>query len=156
MNAKEIVSVMSPEAESRGYFVVEVTISADNDITLVIESVEGTIMMEDCVAMSNRFHELYDQEQEDYSLTVTSAGLDQPFKVARQYQKALNTDVEVRMKGGRKLIGTLLAADEDGITLKYSVKEAVPGKKKKEMVEHEDVLPFSEINSVTPHIVFGD
>ena len=62
--------------------------------------------------------------------------------------------MEVRFKGGRKLLGTLTAADEESITLAYTAREAVEGKKKKVDVAHEDRFPLEGINSVTPHIDF--
>ena len=91
---------------------------------------------------------------EDYSLTVSSAGLDQPFKVLRQYLKAIGTKVEVSFKGGKKMVALLEAADEESITLKYSVKEAVEGKKKKELVEHVDRFTMDQVNTVKPFIEF--
>ena len=91
---------------------------------------------------------------EDYSLTVTSAGLDQPFKVQKQFQKAVGSKVEVMLKGGKKMIATLTAADEDSITLNYTVKEAVEGKKKKELVEHNDRFTMDQVNAVRPYIEF--
>ncbi|MBO6028744.1 MAG: ribosome assembly cofactor RimP, partial [Bacteroidales bacterium] len=111
-------------------------------------------VMEDCVAIDKAFHEIWDQDVEDYALTVTSAGLDQPFKVLKQYLKAIGTQVEVRLKGGRKFVAELTAADEDAIGLRYSAKEAVEGKKKKEKVDHEETYPLTDINSVTPYIDF--
>ena len=85
---------------------------------------------------------------------MTSAGLDQPFKVLKQYIKATGTKVEVQLKGGKKLIATLTAADEESITLSYTAKEAVEGKKKKEFVEHNDRFTMDQVNSVRPYIEF--
>ncbi len=147
---KEIQDIIT----QRGCFIVDVTVSADNDIVLSMESEEGIVEMDDCVAVNDAFLEIFDRDQEDYSLTVTSAGLDQPFKVLKQYTKAIGSEVEVLVKGGKKLIGILENADENGISLRYSAKETVEGKKKKEMVEHLDSFTFEEINAVTPHIVF--
>ena len=154
MDKALIYKEMTAPVESRGCFITEVTISSDNDIVLAIESEEGTVDMDDCVAVNNAFLAVFDQEKEDYSLTVTSAGLDQPFKILKQYQKAVGTKVEVKTRDGRKLTGTLVSADEDNFVLSYEVKEAVPGKKKKEMVKHEDTFAYDEINSVVPHIDF--
>lgn len=142
-----------PVAE-RGCFITDVTISPDNDIVLAMESETGVVEMDDCVAVNNAFVEIFDQDKEDYSLTVTSAGLDQPFRILKQYLKAVGTDVEVKTRDGRKLVGKLAAADEDGFTLVHEVKEAVPGKKKKELVRHEDRFAYGDVNSVMPHIDF--
>ena len=156
MNISDIKDAISGEIVARGCFIVDITVSKDNDIVLTIESETGKIELDDCVSLSRYFETLFDREVEDYSLTVSSAGLDQPFKVMKQYVKALGTKVEVSLKGGRKMVATLVEADETGITLKYSVKEAVEGKKKKEMVEHVDRFEMEQVNSVRPFINFNN
>jgi len=155
MDKNKIIETVTPSIEARGCFMVDLTISKDNDITLAIEKEIGEVDLEDCIGINDAFLTAFDRDVEDYALTVTSAGLDQPFKVLRQYTKALGSQVEVKTRTGKKLIGVLSAADENGITLHYSQKEAVEGKKKKVVVEHEDAFSFDELNSVAPHIVFS-
>jgi len=155
MNVPEILDAIGGEIVARGCFLVDIFVSKDNDIVLTIESENGKIELEDCVSLSRFFESRFDREVEDYSLTVSSAGLDQPFKVLKQYLKAVGTKVEVQLKGGKKMIALLTAADAEGITLKYSVKEAVEGKKKKELVEHEDRFTMDQVNSVRPFIEFN-
>ena len=155
MNISEILDAIGSEIVARGCFLVDISVSKDNDIVLTIESENGKIELEDCVSLSRFFETKFDREVEDYSLTVSSAGLDQPFKVLKQFQKAVGTKVEVLIKGGKKMIATLTAADEESITLKYSQKEAVEGKKKKEVVEHEDRFTMDQVNAVRPFIEFN-
>ena len=143
---------MQDEIVARKCFLVDVTVSRENDVELVIESEEGTVSLDDCVELSRKFEEKFDREKEDYSLTVGSAGLDQPFKVLKQYIKAVGTEVQVLVKDGRKLKGVLTGASGDGITLKYSVKEAVEGKKRKELVGHEDFFGMDTLNGDIPVI----
>ena len=154
MNASVILDAINDEIVARGCFIVDVSVSKDNDIVLTVESEEGTIELDDCVALSRYFETKFDREVEDYSLTVSSAGLDQPFKVFRQFMKAVGTKVEVALKGGKKMVATLEAADQESITLKYVAKEAVEGKKKKELVEHLDRFTMDQVNAVRPYIEF--
>ena len=154
MNASVIIDAINDEIVARGCFIVDISVSKDNDIILTIEKEEGTIELEDCVSLSRYFETKFDREAEDYSLTVSSAGLDQPFKVYRQFLKAVGTKVEVLLKGGRKMVATLEAADEESVTLKYVAKETVEGKKKKELVEHVDRFTMDQVNSVRPYIEF--
>ena len=154
MRKEQIISGIEEAVKARGCFIVDVTVSNDNDIVLTIEKEVGDMDLEDCVSVNDAFLTAFDKDAEDYSLTVTSAGLDQPFKVLKQYEKAVGSTVEARLKGGKKIIGVLTGVDEAGICLRYSQKETVEGKKKKELVEHEDRIGFEEINSVIPHIVF--
>ena len=155
MKISEIIDAISSEIVARGLYLVDVTISKDNDVEVTIESEEGKVELEDCVAISRFFETKFDRETEDYALTVTSAGLDQPFKVFKQFEKAVGKKVEVQLKGGKKMVAVLEAADEESITLKYSQKEAVEGKKKKEIVEHVDRFTMDQVNSVKPFIEFN-
>lgn len=154
MDVEKIKSAILPAVEDRKCFIVNTTINKDNEIELTIEREEGTADLEDCIFISNAFTELFDRDKEDYALTVTSAGLDQPFKVLKQYIKAIGTKVTILCKGGKKLTGILNNADAQKIELKYTVKEAVEGKKKKEAVEHNDIFKIEEINAVIPYIEF--
>lgn len=154
MNVSDIKEKIQPAVASRGCFIVDVSLSADNDIELVIEKEEGTVEMDDCIAIDKEFHAIWDQDEEDYALTVSSAGLDRPFKVLKQFSKAIGTQVEAKLKGGRKLIGTLEAADENGFTLSYKAKVAEPGSKKKVENTITEAIPMTDANSVVPYITF--
>ena len=155
MKISDIIDAIGGEIVARGCFIVDISVSKDNDIVLTIESEKGKIELDDCVSLSRYFETKFDREAEDYSLTVSSAGLDQPFKVFKQYEKALGSKVEVSLKGGKKMVAVLEAANEESITLKYSVKEAVEGKKKKELVEHVDRYTMDQVNAVKPFIEFN-
>ena len=155
MKISDIIDAIGGEIVARGCFIVDISVSKDNDIVLTIESEKGKIELDDCVSLSRYFETKFDREVEDYSLTVSSAGLDQPFKVFKQYEKALGSKVEVSLKGGKKMVAVLEAADEESITLKYSIKEAVEGKKKKELVEHVDRYTMDQVNAVRPFIEFN-
>ena len=155
MNVSEIINAISNEIVARKCYLIDVSVSKDNDIEVIIDSEDGIIELDDCVAVSRHFESQFDREKEDYSLTVTSAGLDQPFKVLKQYIKAVGSKVEVQLKGGRKIVATLSAADQESITLSYTAKETVEGKKKKELVEHNDRFTMDLVNSVRPHIEFN-
>ena len=154
MKKEEIIKAVEAAVAERGCFIVDVTVSAANDVEIVLEKEEGIVDWNDCAAIDKVVHEAFDQDAEDYALTVSSAGLDRPFKVYRQFLKAVGSKVDVKFKGGRRLVATLVAATEDSVTLQYTALEAVEGKKKKEKVEHEEVCPLADINSVTPFIEF--
>ena len=136
MDKNQIISAIEPALAERGCFLVEVSVSKDNDVEIVIEKEDGVVDWEDCAALDKVVHEAFDQDVEDYALTVSSAGLDRPFKVTRQFQKALGTKVEVWLKGGKKVRGTLEAFTEEAVTVDGTA------------------LPFAQINAVRPYIEF--
>ena len=117
MTKEAIIQAISATIEERGCFLVDVTVSKDNDIEVIIEKEQGDVDWEDCSAIDKVVHEAFDQDVEDYALTVSSAGLDRPFKVLKQFQKAIGSKVEVWLKGGKKVKGTLEAATEADITV---------------------------------------
>ena len=107
MKISEIIDAIGSEIVARGLYIVDVTVSKDNDVEVTIESEEGKVELEDCVAISRFFETIFDRETEDYALTVTSAGLDQPFKVFKQFEKAVGKKVEIQLKGGKKMVAVL-------------------------------------------------
>ena len=107
MNKEQIIQAVTPAVEQRGCFLVDVSVSADNDIEIVIEKEEGIVDWEDCAAIDQVMHAAFNQDEEDYALTVSSAGLDRPFKVFKQFLKAKGSQVDVKFKGGKRLVATL-------------------------------------------------
>ncbi len=122
MNKEQIIQAVTPAVEQRGCFLVEVSVSAENDIEIVIEKEEGVVDWEDCAAIDQVMHAAFSQDDEDYALTVSSAGLDRPFKVFKQFLKAKGTKVDVKFKGGKRLIATLEEATEEKV-LALAMKE---------------------------------
>lgn len=111
-------------------------------------------------------------EEADFSLTVMSAGLGQPLKLGRQYQKLMRRAlagnalprVDVLFKDGRKFSGAVLCGigydndtEEDvpsAIEVMYEVKELLPGKKRKEVVERREQVALADTKAVTEHFEF--
>lgn len=117
MDIKTITEAVAPVLESLGLFLVDLKISRDNDITITVESTESIVKLDDCEVINRFFTETFSQDEEDYSLTVTSAGLDGEFKVQAQFTKAVGQKVEAWLKGGKKVVGVLESADEQAICI---------------------------------------
>ena len=154
MNVTDIIDAIGPAIVARACFLVEASIGKDNDILITIESENGNVTLEDCESVNAAVLAAFDRDVEDYSLTVSSAGLDQPFKVLRQYQKAIGTQVEVSLKGGHRFQALLKGADETCITLEHKVVRKIEGSKKKETLMLTETFPMDQVNAVRPHIEF--
>ena len=150
---EDIWTLIGDYLQQNSLFPVDITISKENDIEVTIDSF-GRVDIANCVAISKIIEQGFDRESEDYSLTVTSAGLDQAFKVFEQYKKFLNKDVEVVLKNGRKQTGLLTRATEEEIELTFYKLEKIEGKKKKEKIEVVSIFPLSDIKSTKPFINF--
>ena len=138
----------------KGLFLVDIEISKDIDITIAIESSEGDVKIENCVDIDHIVAGVFDRDVEDYSLTVTSAGLDQPFKVLQQYQKFVGSEVEVVVKGGGKMKGILSSATEEGFEVTVSKMVKVEGSKKKVQQDTVTAFAYDGIKSCKPVIKF--
>lgn len=154
MKVSEIRDAMEGAIVARGCFIVDISVSKDNDIEITIESADSTVELDDCVELSRVFEEKFDRDKEDYSLTVSSAGLDQPFRVSEQFTKAIGKKVEIAFKGGRKLVGILSDADGSSVTVDYTALEKPEGGKKKVKVDHHETYSLEDTNSVKYFIDF--
>ncbi len=151
----QLTSTIGQAIAGTDIFIVDVRVSAANDIVVELDSPTG-LDIDTCAAVTRAIEAAFDREAEDYSLEVGSAGLTAPFKVAGQYFKNVGNDVDVLTADGRKLHGRLA---EVGPEAGWFVVE-VPVKVKKEgakrpVVEQQPVrLTPAECKSVTYAINF--
>ena len=139
-------------AEGNGLFVVSVDISKDNDVDVTIDADDRDVTLDDCVGMTGYIQERVSRDEEDYSLTIGSAGLTSPFKVLRQWKKAVGSEIQLTRKSGERVNASLLSADEEGVDISYQRKAEGKGAKAKETVtEH---LLYSDIKTAKPIIKF--
>ncbi len=150
---EQIEELISDYIADNQLFLVDIEISRENDITITIDSFSG-IDIDHCVKLSRIVEQGLDREEDDFSLTVTSAGLDLPFKVPQQYQKFLGKEVEIILKKGTKLTGTLSCFNNNTAELTTMATEVVPGKKRKQKVERTEKFSLEEIKTTKAHIKF--
>jgi ribosome maturation factor RimP len=151
---QHISDLAAAKLNDSGSYLVDVNIGPGNRILVTIDNEQG-VGIRECVAVSRWIESQLDRETEDFSLEVSSPGLDQPFKVFRQYLKNLGREVEVKQADGKKFSGTLVAADEQtGIILEEEKREKVEGKKTKQLVKHRYEIPFINIKETKIVIKF--
>ena len=141
-------------AAQNGLFVVSVEISKDNDVDVTIDADDRDVTLDDCVGMTEYIQQAVNRDEEDYSLTIGSAGLTSPFKVLRQWKKAVGSEIQLTRKSGERVNAKalLLTADESGVEISYQKKAEGKGAKARETVtEH---LLYSEIKTAKPIIKF--
>lgn len=138
----------------KGLFLVDIEISRENDIEVTVESYEGVVSIENCIQINRIIEGVFDRDEEDYALTVSSAGLDQAFKVPAQYMKYAGQEVEVIAKGGGKVKGILSGAGETGFELTTSKMVKKEGEKRKVQEDTVTSYTYHEIKSCKPVIKF--
>ena len=132
-------------------FLVEVRIKPTNNIRLALDA-DGGISIEKCVSFNRRLYKKIEEgglyPDGNFSLEVSSPGLDEPLKMHRQYIKNISRSVEVMQQDGNITEGVLTAVDDNGIEVAVTI-----GKnKKKEVVQH--TIPFINIKSTKIQIKF--
>jgi ribosome maturation factor RimP len=138
-------------AEDADVFLVEIRIKPTNNIKVFIDADQG-ISIDRLIRYNRRLYKDLEENnvfpEGDFSLEVSSPGLDEPLRLFRQYQKNIGRFVEVTELDGLKKEGKLLTAIEDAITV-----EEEKGKgKKKETIQH--IIPFSNIKSTIIQVKF--
>jgi ribosome maturation factor RimP len=120
MNLEEIKNTVISQLKEK-QFLVDIKHTENNQVLVYIDDYNGLTIAE-CKRISKTIASVFDREVEDYSLEVSSPGLDKPFKVIDQYFKNLNKYIFVLLKDGIKYEGILKSVDDRGIRLEITKK----------------------------------
>ena len=124
MNIKplsELRAFLEGYASPMGIEIVDVEFSEkDRSLTIFIETPAG-VDLDTCEAFHNAIMDPIDEfdptYDAPYTLNVSSPGLDRPFKTARDYERNLGKEVEVKLfaplKGKKFFEGVLSAFDNN-------------------------------------------
>lgn len=143
--------VTSVIAGDPAIFLVEVKIKPTNNVKVFLDGDSG-ISIRQCADYNRALYKLFEAgalfPDGDFSLEVSSAGLDEPLKQERQYHKNVGRDVEVLTHEGAKIEGKLVKMDAGVLTI-----EEERGKnKKREIIQH--TVPLDTIKSTKIQIKF--
>jgi len=145
---KLVNEVLSQEKE---YFLVEVKIKPTNNIKVYVDGDNG-ISIEKCVQFNRSLYKKISAADlfpaGDFSLEVSSPGVDKPLRSKRQYLKNMGRNVQVLFNDGSEKTGKLTEVTDADIIIEESV-----GKGKKAEVQ-QVVIPFSNIKTTTVQIQF--
>lgn len=163
MNIEEQIRAMEQKvtsliADEPDLFLVDIRIKPTNNLKVFVDGDKG-VSIEKLVQYNRRLYK--DIEESgffpggDFSLEVSSPGLDEPLKIHRQYLKNIGRYVEVIRKDGIKTEGKLVSATETEIVVEEEKGKNLPGRqagKKKELVQH--TILFDNIKTTTIQIKF--
>ena len=140
---EEITRLAEEKIAGSENFLVEVKVNPGK-IVVTIDHPKG-VKIDDCVAVSGFIQEQLDATDtfEKYELEVGSPGMEEPLKVLRQYHKRIGREVSVLTFDGIKRTGTLMAADENGLSLNEDI--TVKDGNKKIKTKQLNNIPFNNI-----------
>jgi ribosome maturation factor RimP len=133
------------------YYLVDVKVAPDNRISVEIDSFDG-VSLEYCVEVHRFIESQFDREVEDYELEVSSAGLTEPFKVVKQYEKNIGNEVETLTKTGKKITGVLVEVRDTEFVLQTERTEKPEGAKRKMTVIDNLTFAYEDIKN-TKYII---
>ncbi len=148
-NLEQKISELLEAAPS--HFLVEVRIKPTNNIKVFIDADEG-IILSTLIQYNRKLYKILEESglfpADDFSLEVSSPGLDEPLKINRQYKKNIGRYVHITKNDSGIIEGKLVEANEEGVVV-----ETETGKGKKKEVNNETVL-FTDIKTTKIQIKF--
>lgn len=134
-------------------YLVDLKISAGDDITVILDGDEG-LSLQDCLDASRAIEFNLDREEHDFALQVMSPGLSEPLKLPRQFKKNMGREIEVLLNSDEKIQGEVVAVDDEKVTvvLRYRRPKLI-GKGKEDVVENKEI-PYTEIKKALVVIKF--
>ena len=147
---EKIYSLLEPLIEGTDIFIVNIKVKPVNNIKVYLDADSG-FSIDKCTMVNRKLYAQIEVEQMfpdgDFSLEVSSPGVDEPLLQARQYKKNIGHKVTVTDKEGVEKTGIMKDVNEDHIVLE------IKGAKQKDatvLVE----IPFTNIKSTVVQIIF--
>lgn len=153
MKTEEIIIIANPILESKDLFLVDLKISKNNTIEIFVDALNG-VNLQTCIEVSREIESHLNREEEDFELTVSSAGIGYPFKVDGQFRKNLDKTVEVKLKDNTKLTGLLKTFNDLAVTMECEEKIVVEGSKKKQLIKTEKTIHRDQIKEIKDVVEF--
>ena len=138
-------------AEEPDYFLVSLRIKPTNNVKVFIDGDQG-LPIEKCVRFNRQLYKLIEETgmypEGEFSLELSSPGVDEPLKMHRQYLKNIGRNVEVTFNDDTIQEGKLLTVTEADIMIEYT-----EGKGKKAVVLN-IAISFVDIKQTKVQIKF--
>mgnify|MGYP001792461601 CR=1 FL=1 len=107
-------------SEMEDVFLVSVRVKPVNNIKVFLDA-DGGLNIDRCVKINRAMYRTIEEEawypDGNFSLEVSSPGIDEPLKLLRQYKKNIGRTVEVMMNDGTKKEGKLTTVNNDEIII---------------------------------------
>ena len=132
-------------------FLVSIKIKPTNNYKIYLDA-DGGLGIEKCIKINRALYKIMEEmaihPDGDFSLEVSSPGIDEPLKLLRQHKKNIGRTVEVITNDDTKKEGLLKDVVDDAITI-----EQTEGKGKKATQKEISIL-FNNIKTATVQIQF--
>ena len=146
---EKIAAMLLPLLEESDMFITDIRIKPTNNVKVFLDADSGLNVGKSATINRKLYNILLEAAlfpEDDFSLEVSSPGVDEPLLQYRQYVKNIGRTLLVEPSEGNPVTGILKEVTED----KIIIEEKIAKKKETNIVE----IPFSFIKKATVQIVF--
>ena len=147
---EKIYAFLEPILEGTDVFIVNVKVKPINNIKVYLDADSG-FSIDKCTAVNRKLYAQIEAAQMfpdgDFSLEVSSPGVDEPLTQLRQYKKNIGRKVAVTDNEGVERTGLLKDATDEHILLE------IKGAKQKDATIITEI-PFTNIKKTVVQIIF--
>ena len=149
----QLAQLVEENLPSQEHFLVEVILKGNDRQRKVIVLLDGDngVSISDCARVSRAMAASLEEDDPfpgQYTLEVSSAGLDHPLSLRRQYLSRTGKALALRLTGGEELEGKLLEVADTEITIDKVIK--VKNRKTTEATK----VPFAQIEKAMVQVSF--
>lgn len=147
---EQITHFLTPLLEGTDIFLVHIKIKPTNNIKVFLDADEG-LSVEKSARVNRKLYAAIEESglypDGDFSLEVSSPGVDEPLTSVRQYRKNIGRTVAITtMIDDKDTIGVLKEVTEEGLLIEQKI-----GKKKETIMA---TIPLETIKKIIVQIVF--
>ena len=122
-----LVELANQSLPSADHFLVDIVLKGTDQNRKVIVLLDGDkgINIDDCAKVSRGMAaelELNDPFSGKYTLEVSSAGIDHPLTLKRQYAARIGKELKIRLVNGDELAGELVEVRENDVVINKKIK----------------------------------
>jgi ribosome maturation factor RimP len=120
---------------------------------MVFLDADSQLTIEHCVQVSRLIESKLDREIHDYELKVSSAGIDHPITMLRQYRKNINRTAKITLTDHSEITGIITAVNDQAITITPVITKK-RNKLKQSEIAPEQTIDFNRIKEARIQISF--
>lgn len=147
---EKVKELLEPLLDGTDVFLVDIKLKPINNIKIYLDA-DGGLSIDKSASVNKKLYALIEAANwfpdGDYSLEVSSPGIDEPLLQMRQYKKNIGRKVAVTTIEEKEVMGILKTVDEEKIVLEQKLP------KKTEVINIE--IPFSQIKKTVVQIIFN-
>ncbi len=153
ISKKKIEDLLERANMDSSLFVVDVKVSNNNNISVIVDGDNG-VSISKCVEYSRAIEGNLDRELEDFELSVSSYGIDQPIIMLRQYKKYIDRPVQIHLKDDTIKTGILVSVTDSTLIMNEEIVKKNRKSKKMLVGEESTEIEMDSIKLAKGLIVF--